>query len=165
MEIPTDILPFFQSAGWYPERRVALPNKAQSLIPEGHPAAMILSTFSGLRVGRVGLGEECAASDIIFGLIEDSEDAVGKWNDLLKTKLIGVAEYHHSHGELFIDAVGKCYSLGLQDTFCFEGDNFNQAARNLLLGRRSRPMLLPGEESVMVYGEIYTAESPEVYRY
>jgi hypothetical protein len=35
----------------------------------------------------------------------------------------------------------------------------------LLLGRRSQPMLRPDQQSVVMYGEEFTADHPGVYRF
>ncbi|HEX8565522.1 MAG TPA: SUKH-3 domain-containing protein [Pyrinomonadaceae bacterium] len=165
MDIASDILPFFKQAGWNPSRKITLPTKILNLLPNNHPAFQILTQLSGLKVGHVGEGEQCATSDIAFGFIEDEDEQISLWNNVLKTKLIGVAEFCRQHSELYVDSTGRFFSHHLRDTFCFEGDSFDCAMRNLLFGRRCRPMLLPDQESVMVYGNILTADSPEVYKY
>jgi hypothetical protein len=135
-------------------------------IPANHPAAEILARFNGLTVGRVGTGEECATSDIHFRAIDSSNSDVLAWNRLLQTTLIGVAEVHHGHGELYVDSHGRCYGLSvIHDAFYFEGGTFVKAVERILRGRRSRPILRPDQESVDLYGITYTAEHPDVYNY
>jgi hypothetical protein len=126
----------------------------------------VLAQFSGLTVGRCGAGEECARSDIRFCPVGPSEPEISTWSGLLGTALIGIAEYHHAHGELYIDSQGRVFSLSLiHDAFSFEGDTFDEAVERLLLGRRARPMFRPDQESVMLYGERYRHEHPSVYHY
>lgn len=164
--LPLDIISFFTSAGWTPHRRQYLSQDILNKIPDNHPAINLLTEFLGLKVGACGPGEQCATSDIEFRFIADDWDDISTWNDLLHTKLIGIAEVHHRHEQLYIDQTGKCYVLsGVSDDFSYCGADFTTAMQNLLLGRRLRPMLLPGQESVMLYGITYTADNPEIYEY
>ena len=126
----------------------------------------MLAQFGGLAVGHCGTGKECAASDIHFCLVGPTDPDISAWNRLLSTTLIGIAEIHHAHGELYIDTAGRFFSLSLiHDAFSFEGSTFDEAVERLLLGRRTRPMLRPDQESVTLYGEEFRAEHPSVYRY
>jgi hypothetical protein len=161
-ELPNSVRPFFVAAGWYPGRRVEVP----LVIPAGHVAARILSQFGGLKVGQCGRGQECATSDIAFEHIWSEEPEISVWSELLDSALFSIGEYQHRHGRLYVDGVGRLYSLSLiHDAFAFEGSTFGEAMERLLLGRRSRPMLLPGQDSVTLYGEVFTADHPSIYRY
>lgn len=160
--IPPSIQPLFAAAGWYSGRRVAAPLK----VPADHPAAAILTEFGGLNVGRVGTGQECATSDVSFGRELSGHSQVDVWSRLLGSSLIGVAETHHAHGELYVDARGRHFNLSLiHDAFSFEGSSFGDAMERLLLGRRSQPMLRPDQSTVVLYGEEFTADHPGVYRF
>ena len=164
--LPSDLLSFFRSAGWYPGRSVDLPAGLGEQLPEGHPAIRILSEFWGLTVGQVGSGQEWASSDVAFGFIDEADDRIATWNELLGTILVGIAEFHHSHSELYVDTTGRCFGMSLMhDAFYFEGESFGDAMRGLLLGRRSRPMLRPDQETVTLYGIDYDVNSPELYKY
>lgn len=122
--------------------------------------------FGGLIVGGVSSGEECSTSDIYFKASAATESDILTWNGLLQTTLIGVAEVHHGHGELYVDSEGRCYGLSLiHDAFYFEGETFVQAVERILRGRRSRAMLRPDQKSVDLYGITYTADHPDVYNY
>lgn len=151
----------FIFAGWYPWRTRAVP----AGVPRNHPAAEVLAAFKGLTVGKTGRGIEVATSDIHFCHVETDEE-IATWNELLGETLIGIAEVHHSDGELFIDRAGRCYGRStVHDAFCFEGTTFVEAVEKLITGRRSQPMLRPDQESVELYGVTYTRGSPEVYAY
>ena len=152
----------FVLAGWYPGRNRPVP----ASIPPGHPAAGVLARFGGLTVGRCGAGRECATSDIRFGPVVPADPDIPRWEALLATTLIGVAEVHHSHGELYVDSSGRYYGLsGVHDAFYLEGLHFSEAVEGLLLGRRARPMLRPDQESVTLYGVDFTADHPGIYRW
>jgi hypothetical protein len=146
-------------AGWYPGRK----RRAPASIPPGHPAAELLAQFGGLTIGRCGAGAECATSDIHFGPVGPADPDIRIWNALLGTTLIGVADVHHGHGELYVDSLGRYYGLsGIHDAFCFEGSTFSEAVEGLLLGRRARPMLRPDQETVTLYGVDFTADHPGI---
>ena len=128
----------------------------------------MLRELAGLEVGSCGAGEECARSDIVFGRSEQLEqDAViQEWQTLLATRLICIGEVHHEHGALFMDSRGNCYHGSLiHEAFSFEGEAFNVAVERILLGRRGRPMLRPSQPSVTMWGEVFTASHPGIYRY
>ena len=134
-------------------------------IPQGHPAVPILSAFSGLTVGKCGAGEQCGTSDVAFGFVERGDEA-DVWSGLLQTMLVGIATVHHNHCDLFIDSTGRCFTIsGVHDATCYEGASFGEAMRHLLRGIRCRPMLRPDQQSVMLYGDEFTADSPEVFDY
>ena len=88
------------------------------------------------------------------------------WAGLLGTRLVGVADMHHGHGELYVAADGRCFGRScVHDAFYFEGATFAEAAERAMLGRRSQPLLRPDQSSVTLYGIRFTTDSPEVYRY
>jgi hypothetical protein len=163
--VPEDLLTDFKLAGWQPGRSVSLPSSITHRIPGGHPAAPVLTEFSGITVGKCEAGEECATSDVAFQFVEPDE-AVEVWCDLLGTVLVGVATVHHNHGDLFVDSLGRYLSISaVHDATCLEGTSFAEAMHRLLRGIRCRPMLRPDQESVIVYGVEFTADSPEVFDY
>ena len=163
--VPQDLLKYFRRAGWQPQRSVALSKSVIAKIPKGHPAVPILTAFSGLTVGECGTGEQCATSDVAFGFVERDDEA-DVWSGLLQTVLVGIATVHHNHGDLFIDSTGRCFTIsGVHDATCYEGASFSEAMRHLLRGFRCRPMLRPDQQSVMLYGDEFTSDSPEVFDY
>jgi hypothetical protein len=163
IELPESVRPLFIAAGWRQWRRVAVP----SSVPAEHPAAAILAALGGLTVyPDRKLGEECAPDDLAFQFLEPDESIIEVWGGLLSTRLVGVAEVHGSHGELYVAADGRCFGRSLMhDAFYYEGASFAEAVERSLLGKRSRPMLRPDQSSVTLYGIHFTTDSPEVYRY
>lgn len=161
IEVPTTVRPLFVTAGWCPNRAVQL----LSSVPAGHPAIGILTQFGGLRVGAAGPGQECATSDVDFQE-RPSNPTRDLWTRLLRTELVGIAEMHNAHEELYIDREGRCYGASqIHDAFYFEGSSFNEAIERLLLGLRSRPMLRPDQEVVQMYGETIRAADPRIYKW
>lgn len=166
MDFPHDIQWLFEQSGWYSGRRVRLTEDLTAGYPNDHPALTVLAEFGGLTVGVTGAGEQCATSDVAFEEIHDAMEDIATWSALLETTLIGIAEVHHRHGQLFMDTRGRCYELSLiHDAFSFVGENLEVALGSLLLGRRVRPILRPDQQSVVLYGNEYNAGSPELYKY
>jgi hypothetical protein len=163
--VPEDLLKYFKHAGWKPQRSVALPKSITDQIPGGHPAGPILSEFSGITVGRNGAGKECGTSDVAFQFVQLTDEA-DVWSDLLGTTLVGIATVGSNHADLFVDSLERYFCISsVHDATCFEGASFGESMRRLLLGIRCRPMLRPDQQSVTVYGEVFTADSPEVFDY
>jgi len=161
MELAPDARRLFLDAGWRPGRRVAVPAK----VPTSHPAHSVLEAFGGLSVGTSGPGIECASSDIAFAFVDDAE-VIPKWNQLLGVTLIGVAECHNRHGQLYVDESGRCFGTSMvHDAFYFEGHTFGEATERILLGRRARPLLEPDHDSVTLYGDHYRRGDPRLYRW
>jgi hypothetical protein len=133
-------------------------------VPSDHPAFDVLAELGGLTVGKCGAGIECATSDLAFEWSDFADDTVTWWGQRLRTHLIKVAEYHHVHGELYVDSAERCFSASLvDDNFSFIGDTFGEGVERLLLGKRSRPMLRPNQKSVIFYGEEYRRGDPRIY--
>jgi hypothetical protein len=153
------IEPDFERAGWYPGRRVDLPTG----VPDLHPAAPILMAFGGLKVGVCGPGAECATSDIEFILGDWGDPLAQDWEHLLRTQFVSIAECHHGHGQLLLDAQGRLFQGGLVGpTFTFEGPTFAEGVEAVLRGRKSRPMLLPWQASTHVWGETFRSGDPRL---
>ena len=138
--LPESVTPVFHSAGWYPGRRERVPGS----VPKSHPAAAILNAFGGLTViPDSKSGEDCATSDVSFHHVANAQIA-DVWSKLLNSTLIGVADFHSGHGELYVAADGRCFGASrIHDGFWLEGDSFSVAIESLLFGRRARPMLRP----------------------
>lgn len=148
------IEPEFRRSGWFPDRSVALTHA----VPENHPARGILEAFQGLVVGSTGPGEECACSDIKFGIPPDEDEDITAWQELLKTTFVGLGEVHHGHEQLWLDGKGRLFSSGLvAPMVLFLGNSFAVGVEKLLRGRRGQPTLLPGQEKVTVWGQLFSA--------
>lgn len=163
IELPESVTPLFVAAGWHPNRCVDVP----SSVPPDHPAAAVLAALGGLTIiPDRDEGEECAPNNLTFEALGSDDSITGVWGELLGTRLVGVAQVEHGHGELYVAADGRCFGRSqMHDAFYFEGSSFAEAAERLMLGRRSRPMLRPDQPSVDLYGITYTADSVELYRY
>ena len=126
VQVPESIRLRFVAAGWYPGRRVAL----SPAVPAIHPAAAILATFGGLTItpDRED-GEECAPDDLTFRELRPDDSITVVWAGLLSTQLVGVADKHRGHGELYVAADGRCFGRSwVHDAFYFEGASFAEAA-------------------------------------
>jgi hypothetical protein len=53
----------------------------------------------------------------------------------------------------------------IHDAFWLARESFAEAAERSLFGRRVRPLLRPDQSSVTLYGHLFTADSPQLYRY
>ena len=135
-------------------------------VPPDHPAREILSDRSGTTVAGTGSGVECTCSDIQFRLL-DRHFYLPKlidWERLLETVLIGIADVHHGHGELYVASDGMCYCLScVHDAFSFLGKTFCDAEHGLVTGMRAKPMVHPSQDSVTLWGEVFDRRSPHVY--
>lgn len=161
---PESVRDQFLSAGWCPERVVAVPEHVR----RDHPAAQILRQFNGLTVGHCGAGRRFASSGVVFGPpdVEGNDEEIRVWERLLDTSLVRVAGVHHGHGELFVDGMYRFFGRSLMhDAFYLEGLDFASAMETLLLGLGSRPMLRPDQDSVGLYGVEFTRDNPEVFHY
>lgn len=163
VDLPESVRLRFIAAGWYPSRRVAV----SSAVPADHSAAAILAALGGLTVTPDReVGEECAPDDLAFRELWPDESITVAWAKLLGTELVGVADMHRGHGELYVAADGRCFGRScIHDAFYFEGASFAEAAEGSMLGRRARPLLRPDQMSVTLYGVRFTADSAEVYKY
>jgi hypothetical protein len=162
MDIPASVRSLFLAAGWQPGRRIRVDGR----VPELHPAHSILQEVGGLRVGRSEPGIECARSDLEFGFCEEDYEILSTWGDLLRSRLVEVAEVHNRHGWLIVDEAGRCFGASqIHDAFYFEGQTFGEAVERLLLGRKARPMLRPDQHQVELYGETFTRGHPAIVEY
>jgi hypothetical protein len=161
LAVPQTVRPLFLAAGWYAGRRVTVSPE----IPVDHPAARILAAFGGLTVGRPQAGEDCATDDVEFGELH-TDPSIAEWSQLLGTQLVGIAEVHHRHGEWYASGDGRVFGRScIHDAFWLAGETFGEAVERSLLGRRVSPLLRPDQQSVSLYGNTFTADSPGVYRY
>jgi hypothetical protein len=164
VEVPESVRPLFVAAGWHPGRRMAVP----PTVPADHPAAVVLAEFGGLTVARPedDEGEECALDNLAFGPLYPDPSILDGWAGLLGTRLVGIADIHHGHGEWYAAADGRVFGRScIHDAFWLAGTSFADATERSLFGRRVQPMLRPDQPSVVLYGVRFTADSPSVYRY
>ncbi len=151
----------FVAAGWRSGRRVDV----SAMVPSNHPASAILAEFGDLTVGDGGAGQECAKSVLAFKYVEPDR-SIAVWADLLRDRLIGIADVDNGHAELYVDSSGRYYvASAVHDAFSFAGASFAETMERLLLGLRPQPMLRPDQANVVLYGEVFTTDDPRVYRY
>jgi hypothetical protein len=164
-EPPDTVRQSFLDAGWYPGRTVPVP----ASVPRDHPAWDVLASFGGLTILEQDPDldpEWPPIEEFVFRALHPCPAITEVWGGLLGTRLIGIADVHNAHGELYCAADGRCFgSSCMHPAFYFEGGSFAEAVEGMLLGRRARPMLRPDQEWVTLYGKRFTADSPELYRY
>jgi hypothetical protein len=164
VELPESVRPLFVAARWHPGRRV----EVSPAVPANHPAAGILAEFGGLTVAppEDAAGEECGLDDLVFRQSHRADSVADRWENLLGTRLISVADIHHGHAAWYVAADRRVFGRSyIHDAFWLAGRSFGEAVERSLLGRRVRPMLRPDQSSVTLYGIRFTADSPELYRY
>jgi len=159
--VPESVRRQFVEAGWFEGRRVSISHA----VPAAHPAAIVLAEFVGLTVRPFKTaGEKCAAHQLEFMELEADEEVTGNLSHLVGAPLVGIAEACGGHGQLLMAADGRLFGRScVHSAFYFEGSSFALAVEGALLGRRARPILLPGQEAVSLYGIRHTAASPELY--
>jgi len=166
--LPPDVLYAARDAGWAPGRRDAetIERLKGAHIPAEHPAFASLSEMGGLTFGETGSGEECAKSNVYFDLLTDGDENALRWAEILRTRLVGLAWTHNRHGQLFMAEDGRVFENStVHDAFCFLGADLAEALTRLLRGQRARPMLRPDQSEVTLYGDTFTADDPNVYRW
>jgi hypothetical protein len=165
MEPPEAVRQWFLNAGWYPGRAVPVPDS----VSRDHPAWDILAAFGGLVILEREPGPEPASTpieELAFRPLHPDPSITEVWGELLGSRLVGIAEVHNAHGELYIAADGRCFGAScIHPAFYFHGQSFTEAVEGILHRRRARPMLAPEQESIDLYGERFTAASPDLYRY
>jgi hypothetical protein len=155
----------FLDAGWYRGRSVAVANS----VPVDHPAWQVLAVFGGLII-RANSSERdfdlSPIEELVFRELYPCEAVTKTWSRLLQTTLIGAASVHNDHADLYIASDGRCFgSSNLHPAFYFLGPSIIDSIEGVLLRRRAQPMLRPDQPFVTLYGERFTADSPEVYQY
>ena len=71
-------------------------------------------------------GKECGPNDITFWELWPDESILQVWADLLGTRLVGIADLHHGHGELYAADDGRLFGRScVHDAFWLEGGSFS----------------------------------------
>jgi SUKH-3 immunity protein len=165
IEPPEAVQQWFVDAGWCPGRFVEVPPS----VPTGHPAWDILAAFGGLVILERDPEPDPdwpPIEELVFRDLFPCPAVTEVWGQLLDTRLVGIANVHNDHGELYIASDGRCFgSSSIHPAFYYHGESFTEAVEGMLLGRRARPLLRPDQPFVALYGERFTADSPELYRY
>ena len=160
LDLPPEVARLFALAGWKDGRQAAAPPFADT----AHPAEEVLRSFAGLVVRPEKEGVECGASTVSFGSVEVRDPLVAEWEVLLDTKLVPIGECDFGHDALLMATDGRCFGLSyIHEAFYFHGNTLREAITRILTGRRARPMLLPRQSSVTLYGEVFNQNSPSLY--
>jgi len=162
------IEPDFEAAGWFTGRDV---DPVYPVSPK-HPAHAILRAFTGLKVGGTGPGEECARDGVFFGSHwfdgidkRQIEPEISDWQGLLKTEFVCLGDSADEHGEFWLDGKGRLfYNCLVAPIITYQGASFTEGMERLLRGRKCRPMLLPWQRQLTIWGECLTADDPRVLK-
>lgn len=155
--ISDKLIAALHAVDWHRGRNVAV----DAAVPTKHPAHAVLAEFGGLRLKRFyGDYEVC---EVDFQYLPGKDDLPRLWEAALGTELIGIAEYHNAHGELYISGLGKVFGNSIiHPAFWYVGNTFQEAMEHIVEGHPGRPMLLDSETSAMHYGREYTRDDAEV---
>lgn len=137
--LPESVTPWFRAAGWFPGRRAWFTwCRGLKRLCSFSLGAALIHEFGGLRVGRVGPGEECATSDLQFHRCPSDADRYSvaeleaPGDDLFP---LGLA--HRGYMELFIDRRGRLWVYGVPDgSLAVAGETFGAGVERLLLARK-----------------------------
>lgn len=149
--------PLFEAAGWTESRCVTV----DPAVSREHPAFRFLQSFGGLHVGGVGKGVECAASDIAFGYCHQDPEYLNVMQQDLSTDLLAVGDVHNTHGWIILDSAGRCFGASqFHRAFWYTAET---VALGIELGYRDRPMLLPNQDEVDLYGKTFRRGDPAIF--
>ena len=88
---------------------------------------------------------------------------MAEWEAALGTSMVGIAEEDDGHGELYITQGGQVIFCSLVHPACsLVGITFAEAMEAIGRGDRSRPMLLPEQSEVTLYGVVFRQGDPGV---
>lgn len=154
---------WFIKSGWTENHSANVPAN----IPLSHPAHEILRVFGGIKLLEIDCpdGEE-PIEEYVFRPLSTTWREITNWSKRIRSKLIGIAEVHNDHGELYVDETGRCFSNSLiHDAFAFAGDSLSDTLQGTINHRKNRPLLRPWQPSVSMYGEWIMQGDPRVYDY
>ena len=145
----------FRAAGWFDGRHVAV----GADVPTCHPGTAILAELGGLAL----LNPAPNVCSIAFKHVTEGASSLAAWEAALGTKIVGIAEDDDGHGELYITQGGRVIHCSLvHPAVSLVGSTFVEAMEAIGRGDRSRPMLLPGQSDVTLYGVLFRQGDPSV---
>lgn len=162
-ELPYEVREWFLECDWTPHYRAAVPDS----IPRDHPTYDVLENFGGITL----LERNCPLDDepireFTFRSFSRTFGHIQLWADRLETTLVGIAEEHNWHAELYMDSEGRCFSDSLiHDCFMFSGASIEDMLIGELQQRRKRALLPPHIASVRIYGEEIQRGDPRIWDY
>ena len=153
--VPESVRPLFRAAGWFEGRHVAV----DAAVPMGHPATAVLAELGGLAL----VDPTPSVCSVAFRHVTEGAPLLAEWEAVLGTKLIGIAEEDDGHGELYMTQRGQVIFCSLIHPACsLVGRTFAEAMEAIGRGERSRPMLLPEQPEVTLYGVVFRQGEPDV---
>ena len=153
--VPPAMAALFEEAGWFPGRHADVRADAAP----GHPARSLLFELSGIALVR----PETGIVEVDFQPVSMAAGRVVAWSTALGTHIAGIAETHDAQGELYMTEGGHVIGVSLvDDAVWLEGRTFAEAMERIWSGKRSRPMLLPGQEETILDGTTFRRGDPEI---
>ena len=118
-------------------------------VPAGHPATAVLAELGGI----AWLNPAPNVCSVAFQHVAEGASSIAAWEAALDTKMVGIAEEDDGHGELYLTDRGEVIGCSLVHPACFlVGRTFIEAVEAIGRGERARPMLLPREDEIVLYG-------------
>ena len=146
--VPPNLRAEFMRGGWFEGRETSI----DASVPQSHPARAVLAELSGVSLTR----PDEHVIEVDFKFLKSDDSFIIAWATALGMRLVGIAEAHNAHGELFMTDLGHVIGSSVVHEACwFEGRSFAEAMAAILKGKRSRPMLLPTQAEVTLYGVVF----------
>lgn len=146
--VPTKLRPAFHHAGWFEGRNVVV----DPAVPRDHPAHAVLAELNGLAVPHPAPNIEMLA----FEPVSEAASLLARLEAALRTRLVGIAELDGGHAELYVAAGGQLIGCSLVHSACWlVGRTVARGLAAMADGDRSRPILLPGDGEVSLYGQVF----------
>lgn len=143
--VPDTMAKMFEAAGWFAGRQVSV----SPTVPPNHPAHALLAELGGITLTRPA-SNMCS---IEFLPVSEGIASVRPWEAALHTKMVGIAEQDDGHAELYLTDKGHVVGCSLVHPACFlVGQTVAEALEAIGSGKRARPMLLPGDKEISLYG-------------
>lgn len=153
--VPDSMRWAFEAAGWTEGRQVHVP----SGVPLHHPAQEVLAELGGLTL------EDPAPNicSIKFQYRPDGGSDLNAWASALNTQIVGIAEEDDGHATLCLSGRGQVIGCSNVHPACFlVGRTIGEALDAIGRGKRARPMLLPHDSEVTLYGVTFRRSDDEV---
>lgn len=162
-ELPAEIREWLTECGWAPGHKAPVP----ACVSTTHPAHAVLSAFGGITLlERKYSNDDEPIHEFTFRALSTTNRHIRKWSRRLRSTLVGIADEHNCHAELYMDEKGRCFSDSLvHECFAFAGESLTDTLIGCLAGRRYRALLAPLQQSVSMYGESVKRGDPRIWDY
>jgi hypothetical protein len=149
------MLKSFEAAGWFSGRQVDV----AAAVPIDHPAYALLAEFGGLTLTKPA-PHICS---IAFRHVTDGESDMLAWAAALETDMVGIAEEDDGHATLYLSGRGQVIGCSnVHPAWFLVGRTIGEALDTIGHGKRARPMLLPDEDEITLYGVTFRQGDAEV---